>query len=234
MTLARMETHIETLFRLDPAGRMVEINQPDSPTAPRLFVGRTLEGNIHCFRHDLPRQLITELEEILAGEPVIEDLSRPPATYQTLYDALAAHAPVEHVWQGPAWHFPDQIQQPANIATLTVTDPETMRRWSSLLAREWESGVLDSQPCVVVLESDEMASICCSSRTSPQASEAGVETMERYRGRGYATAAVAAWAREVRIRGREPLYSTSWDNHASRAVARRLGLIQYGADLHFT
>lgn len=234
MTLKLMQAHVETLFRLDGSGRMVEVNQPDCPPAPRLFVGRTLEGNIHRFRRDLPEQLVSELEEILAHEPVIDDLSQPPAKYQALHDALAAHAPVEHVWQGPAWHFPEEIRQPDGIDTLTVTDAEMMQRWSSLLAREWADGVLDSQPCVVVLEGDDMASICCSSRTSPQASEAGVETMEPYRGRGYATAAVAAWAREVRALGREPLYSTSWDNHASRAVARRLGLIQYGIDLHFS
>jgi hypothetical protein len=31
-----------------------------------------------------------------------------------------------------------------------------------------------------------------------------------------------------------PLYSTSWQNQASLALARKLGLIQYGADLHIT
>jgi hypothetical protein len=34
--------------------------------------------------------------------------------------------------------------------------------------------------------------------------------------------------------GLVPLYSTSWKNEPSRAVARRLGLIQYGVDLHIT
>ena len=29
-----------------------------------------------------------------------------------------------------------------------------------------------------------------------------------------------------------PLYSTSWDNEASRAVARRLGLLLIGEDWH--
>ncbi|MDQ3856704.1 MAG: GNAT family N-acetyltransferase, partial [Chloroflexota bacterium] len=31
--------------------------------------------------------------------------------------------------------------------------------------------------------------------------------------------------------GKVPLYSTSWDNSASQAVARKLGLVQYATDL---
>ncbi len=58
-----------------------------------------------------------------------------------------------------------------------------------------------------------------------------LETFEEYRGRGYVPAVVAEWARAVRATGRIPLYGTSWDNLASRAVARKLGLIQYGVGL---
>ena len=77
-------------------------------------------------------------------------------------------------------------------------------------------------------------SACFSSRTSAGASEAGVETLPEFRRRGYASAVTAAWARHVRAAGRVPLYSTSWDNLASQHVARRLGLLLYGADLHIT
>jgi hypothetical protein len=45
---------------------------------------------------------------------------------------------------------------------------------------------------------------------------------------------VAAWARAIRESGGEPLYSTSWDNKASRGVARKLGLLLYGEDLHLS
>ena len=72
---------------------------------------------------------------------------------------------------------------------------------------------------------------CYSARLTGRAAEAGVETLETHRGRGYAPAVVAAWAHAVRETGRIPFYSTSWDNLASQAVARKLGLVQYATDL---
>jgi predicted GNAT family acetyltransferase len=53
-----------------------------------------------------------------------------------------------------------------------------------------------------------------------------------YRRQGYASAPVLAWARAVRMRGLVPLYSTSWQNTASRALARKIGLFQFANDLH--
>ena len=67
-------------------------------------------------------------------------------------------------------------------------------------------------------------------RITPEVHEAGVETSASARGRGFPPAVVAAWARAVRELGAEPLYSTSWENTASQAVARKLGLIPYAAD----
>ena len=66
------------------------------------------------------------------------------------------------------------------------------------------------------------------------AHEAGVDTLEAYRRRGYAASAVAAWALAVRALNLVPLYSTSRDNEASQGLARRLGLVQYGVDYHVT
>ncbi|MDP9374870.1 MAG: GNAT family N-acetyltransferase [Chloroflexota bacterium] len=64
-----------------------------------------------------------------------------------------------------------------------------------------------------------------------EVSEAGVETLAAFRGRGYATRAVTGWVVAVREQGRIPLYSASWDNLALRGAARRLELLLYGVDL---
>jgi predicted GNAT family acetyltransferase len=76
---------------------------------------------------------------------------------------------------------------------------------------------------VVSLAEGRAVSVCASVRIAPTAHEAGVETVSDHRRRGHAVAAVRAWAREVETGGALPLYSTSWDNHASRAVAARVG-----------
>jgi hypothetical protein len=38
----------------------------------------------------------------------------------------------------------------------------------------------------------------------------------------------------VRALGAEPLYSSSWENAASRAVALKIGLVHFGSELHLT
>jgi len=83
-----------------------------------------------------------------------------------------------------------------------------------------------------VIEKKKAISVCRSVRISAPAHEAGVETLPEFRGKGHATAVVAVWARAVRSLGSEPLYSTSSGNLASQALARKLGLIQYGVDFH--
>jgi RimJ/RimL family protein N-acetyltransferase len=85
-------------------------------------------------------------------------------------------------------------------------------------------------PVAAVIVDGRAVSLCFCSRTPGLATEAGLETVAGYRGQGYAGAAVARWAAAVYQRGCQPLYSTSWDNHASQRVAEKLGLIFYGED----
>ncbi len=88
-----------------------------------------------------------------------------------------------------------------------------------------------TEPWMTMIVNGAAVTTCYSVRLTDRAAEARVDTLEGHRGRGYATSVVAAWAVAVRQTGRIPLYGTSWDNHASQAVARKIGLIQYGAIL---
>ncbi len=85
-------------------------------------------------------------------------------------------------------------------------------------------------PVAAVVEEGKAVSICFCSRIPGQASEAGLNTVEDYRGRGYGAAAVVCWAAALRQQGCRPLYSTSWENLASQAVARKLEMVCYGED----
>ncbi len=91
----------------------------------------------------------------------------------------------------------------------------------------------DEQPLSVARNSGgEVVAVCHSARSTRTAAEAGVETAADYRGRGLAGIVVLGWAAAVIAGGRIPIYSTQWTNQASRAVARKLGLIPFGEDCH--
>ena len=225
MELIGLQT--EALFRHDASGRMLSTNEPEPDPAPRLFLGRTKAGSIWRFRYDLPAPLIRDLERVLRAEPVAADLGQPPATLAGLIETLEAHAPVQSTWIGPAWRFPDEVEPPEGAVAITSSNVAVLRRHFPYTATYLE----DRRPCAAVVVDGVAVSACYSARNSPEAAEAGVDTLEAFRGRGYAPAVVAAWGIAVRESGRVPLYSTSWENLASRSVARKLGLVLYGADL---
>jgi predicted GNAT family acetyltransferase len=96
----------------------------------------------------------------------------------------------------------------------------------------WAAELRQRRPCFAVFRGGQAVAICCSSRTTPRAAEAGVETVAAFRGHGAAGLAVEAWAAAVRAEGRIPFYSTAWTNLPSRAVARKLGLELFAENLH--
>jgi predicted GNAT family acetyltransferase len=91
-----------------------------------------------------------------------------------------------------------------------------------------------SAPLFAIIVDGRAVAVCGSVRHTPPAHEAGVETVLEFRRRGFAAEVVASWAGAVRAAGVTPLYSTSWTNTPSQAVARKLGLICFGSDLHLT
>lgn len=224
-----MHRQAATLFRHD-AGRLLATNEPGDHPTPRLFIGRTAEGNLWRFRHDLPSALVRVLDAILAAEPLADDLRQPLRCEQSLRDALAAHAPIASTYTGPAWWCPEGIVAPHAVATTPLADGAALARHFPSLARE----IAERQPCAAVLDGADAVAVCFCARRSAVAAEAGVETLAVYRRRGYAAAVVAAWAAGVREQRLLPLYSTSWDNAASQGVARSLGLVLYGVDNSFT
>ncbi len=227
-----MKIQVEALFTQDENRHLRHINEPigDREPAPRFFIGYTNEGSICRFRHDLPDDVIAQLKEVTAAEPISVNSQRIPKNHRQFEDILQRHAPIERVWVGPAYRFPEHITPPTNVVRLSCEKAGLLKKGFAEMVPELNS----SQPYLAIIEDSQAVSICRSVRVSSRAHEAGVDTRVGYRRRGYATSVVTAWALAVRALNCIPLYSTSWDNVASQSVARRLGLVQYGVDYHVT
>jgi GNAT superfamily N-acetyltransferase len=233
-----LAVQVETLFRVRGDGRLLAVNeaggpQPGDPPAPRFFLGRTRRGNVARYRDDLPEDVVRELDNLAAREPVPPDLDGEPSVrYDEFRLVLRCHAEISREWRGPAYRFPEGEPGPLPHPAVEVAE-----RNAALLDGPfaWARALLpEIRPCLAVVRDGAAVALCHSSRRSALAAEAGVETLPDHRGRGYGAAVVAAWASAVRREGLVPLYSTSWDNAASRALARRLNLILYAEDWHVT
>lgn len=222
-----MRLHVEALFTCDAAGRLLTVNDAGAAPAPRFFFGRTPNGNAWWFRHDIDASLAEDLgsrcEAQTAGLDVV--------AAEQFIALLSCAEPVRRTWAGPAYHFPPNLPSTdSDVVRVTAADASVL----SPYLEDWLGDVSAAEPMAAALLDGKAVSVCASVRITPHAHEAGVDTHRDFRRRGYAARAVNAWARAVREMDRIPLYSTSWENVASRALAKRLGLIQFGSDLHIT
>lgn len=225
--LELLHRQVETLFLLGDTGRLRCVNEPDEPEAPRFFLGRTKGGNLWRFRDDLSAEVVQALEAVAKLEPVTHDLETEVTYFAALRDVLKNHEPVRQVWSGPAYRFPETFSLTSGAVRITDANAAVLEGNFP----ELKANLSACEPCVAVIQDGQAVAVCCSARTSSGAAEAGLETLGAFRGRGYAAAVVTGWAAAVKETGKTPLYSTSWDNEASKGVARRLGLILYGTDL---
>jgi RimJ/RimL family protein N-acetyltransferase len=225
-----MRLHIEALFTHDAEGNLDRVNEPQGAPAPRLFIGRTVDGVVRRFRHDIGPDLRRELDTALHEDHLERhtlDSRLDPARYAAI---LGRVAPVQRTWEGPAFLFPDEIPMAREAVRLTHENAQLLRPY----LESWLADAGITGPMYALVVDGHAVSVCASVRQTTTADEAGVDTASSFRGRGYAGQVVAAWARAVRDESRIPLYSTSWENEASRAVARKLGLAHFGSDLHMT
>jgi RimJ/RimL family protein N-acetyltransferase len=226
--LQLLAVQIHALFLLDSEQRLVSINEPGTPPAPRFFLGRTLNGNLWRARYDLPAGLVDQLDQLCRTEPPASLLTDPPTHYQAIRQALADHAPIMDEYRGPAYWVPPVSHVPSQVLLLSEAQADLVRTTFPWLV-DWLADPANG-PVAAVVEHGQAVSVCFCSRLTEQAAEAGVETLDAYRGKGYATAVVAGWAAAVQASQRIALYSTSWENRASQGVASKLGMLRYAED----
>ncbi|MCS7461549.1 GNAT family N-acetyltransferase [Paenibacillus doosanensis] len=222
-----MELHVEALFTYDERLRLHTINEPwpGSGPAPRFFLGRTIAGPSLCrIRHDVDDHLAEQLELWSAEESMGMDVERKPRHFENYRQLLQG----QRFTMGPCFLVREGVSPAADAVIVTRDNAELLRG-----GFEWLLSEIDyAQPCAAIVRDNRAVSVCRSVRITSRAHEAGLETLEAYRGRGLASEAVAGWAKAVRNKGCLPLYSTSWENRSSRRVASKLSLALYGA--HFS
>jgi GNAT superfamily N-acetyltransferase len=242
-----LRQHAEVLFDMDDGGRLIDINEPGGDQAPRLFLARGRTTHRIWFRADIPGPVCDACRRIAESLPAWDGEPTDPTLFQPfrdiLDDILDGGKRDDAPSIGPAYRFgkrtafapqalpvgalaPDAVPFGAETPELRVIDEGS----AHLLERffPYTREVLGArEPVVGAVVDGWVVSACFSARRRPAASEAGVATAEPYQGRGLATVVVSAWRDAVERAGAQPLYSTSWDNTASRAVARKLGLIVY-------
>ena len=230
-----MVLHVEALYTHDAAGRIVRVNERDGAPAPRFFLGQTEDGLVRRYRYDVDDALRRALEAAsrpdARPDPAADSAADAAASVARYTAILARSGAVQHTEAGPVFSFPMNLPAPSEAVVL-VTEASVNLLHPLLPA--WVPDVRLSPPLFALVADGQAVAVCGSVRITPHAHEAGVETAAAFRGRGYAMDVVAAWARAVRAAGVEPLYSTAWHNAASRAVARKLALVQFGSDLHLT
>lgn len=225
-----LSLHLDVLFVRNDQGRMLKTNSPSQSPPPRFYLGLTTHGAIRLYRHDVSagmRDHLRSLSEPLANH---SNLSAPLCDLDAILDSITLSGVIAKVWQGPAFRFKHLPVERSDAILVTSQNSHVLHAHF----HDCLESVCKGQPLAAVVVNGHAVSICCSGRYSHKAHEAGVETVSSFRGRGYAGEAVPLWAAAVAASGKIPLYSTSWDNAASCAVARKLGLIQYGIDFHVT
>lgn len=225
-----LELQLETMYRIDVRGRLSGRNQTGVDPPPRLFLGRTTAGNRWLVRDDQPQSVVDELTRVLEREPVPEKLGDPPLGQERLREILERDAPITREYRGPAFWFPGELPPAPGVELVPPRRVELLRPSFP----GWADDIEAAQPCAAIVRDGVAVAVCASATLPRRAAEAGVDTLEAHRGRGYARRVVVAWATAIRRAGLIPLYSTSWDNVASRGVARRLGLVPYAEDFHLT
>ena len=217
--MSNPDLFLQTMFLLDGDGRISGTRETEPSPGPLFSLIRGREICVWSVRADVSQDVAVELDGLARQEPAVSDFRDAPVHTDQYLSLVEGR-----IDSGPAFTFPNEIAR--SDSTVFVDDIEMLEHHFS----GWKSSEMPtSSPIVALVEDGHAVSVCFCARRSDVAAEAGVETAVEFRGRGLAPRVTAAWASSVRASGRVPLYSTSWTNHASLAVARKLGLVVYAS-----
>ncbi len=208
--------HLENLYDLDDRGRIVALRETGNDFVPGFVLVRSGAGHEWRVGAGVAEEVAAELGALAAREPRTE--GRWPAADPEYRRLLGGD-----VVTGPAYVLPEDLPPSGDAREIGPGEVHLLEQHFPATAELYE----ERRPVVGIVEDGAVVARCCSARRPSRGVEAGVDTAEGYRQRGYAVQVTAGWAQALRRLGRIPLYSTRWDNDASRGVAARLGARRY-------
>ena len=218
-----LEIHVRALFTMDSDSKLVSINEPWDSTkiAPRFYIGKTLNGTIiYRFRYDIPEKIINLLENFINGE----NCENNDFSFKYLIEYLRILG-TDNYFSEVCYYGKNYLQEYYNNCNkITV---ENIKNYE-LNGLEWlKDEIMYCQPCFGLIENKQVVSLCMSVRITENAHEAGIETIENYRGRNHAKNVLSAWMKEIQNSNCLALYSTNTKNKSSQRVAEKAFLDKY-------
>ena len=217
--------HYKTLHVLDENGDMLTSNDPlpsQRRRSKRVGIAWNESGVHTGFRDDVaPEVRSATMEWIDAHLPASLDHIPALASLAEIHGVE-----LKKVNRGPAYVAQEQVPLVGQATRLT---PENAHLLKEGFLEPGEIHALD--PSFAVLADGRFRSTCQTVRRTDTSIEAGTDTEEPYRGRGFAVQATTAWINAALERNLMPFYSTSSDNTASQRVAEKSGLIQFSTEL---
>lgn len=227
--LELMRLRLDVLYTYDERGRLLLSNEPIESArvpGPDLALGIANGRRVMRASKNLPDDCVDRLGAIPAGL-LLESGS------QAYFEALERELEPLGDWSrsgGPAYRFPEIPEFSAEAIEITEETRSVLQGHTAWFSDEYNLW----GRAFAIVRNGVAVSTCFSSRQNDRSSEAGLWTVPDFRGQGFASLVVKSWAAAVYESGHTPFYSTSWENFASQAVARKLGLIPIGEDVSYT
>ena len=222
------------MYRFNEAGRIVSTLEPNPAIGPLFTLIRGRSERVWAVGATVASDLADELDALAIQEQPSADWREPPRFANR-------YRPPGRRLSGPAWssprarrrlEFPNRVDAPEGVSLiedvrmlLALLRGLDVRRSAGPQADSRSSGrwTLPSE-----LDGSEAARSLCSGPAHRRGGRSGPGDGGAVSRAGHlAERVTASWAIAVRASGRVPLYSTSWENAASLAVARKLGLSEF-------
>jgi hypothetical protein len=229
-----------TTFVFEHSGRLSTTNDPDRSPAPGFALFGCVSGNVCGVRADVAEDVAAQLMRFAASEPPFVDRSGASMHFDRYIELLSRDARVPEPRLGLTYVLPNDISHRHDGRVVCSDSVEGQGVRAALAAQGIPGGLAEMgfgdvselwAPWCVALHQGEVASVAFAARLSETGASLGLATAPGLRGRGYAAAATAGWARMPALRSRALFYHTDRTNLSSQRVVARLGLRFLGASL---